>query len=155
MRYYSPSTGGFYSEAVHGARQIAAKQTEREIKAGKRPRMITNPECRIPEDAVKITAERHAELLAAQASGKAIVASAGKPFATTPVPDPAELAATRRKLRDRKLAESDWTQLADTLNDQPELKLAWAIYRQQLRDLDMAGSEWPAAPIEGLSDGAA
>lgn len=39
-----------------------------------------------------------------------------------------------RKLRDGKLADSDWTQIPDSpLNE--EQKAAWAEYRQALRDL--------------------
>ena len=36
-----------------------------------------------------------------------------------------------RQWRDKKLQESDWTQVADA----PVDKEAWATYRQQLRDL--------------------
>jgi hypothetical protein len=45
--FYSKSTGGFYDPAIHGAN--------------------------IPDDARPVTKERHAELLAEQASGKAII----------------------------------------------------------------------------------
>jgi hypothetical protein len=45
--HYSPSTKGFYTTEIHGPN--------------------------IPEDAVEITAERHAELLAGQSEGKQIV----------------------------------------------------------------------------------
>jgi hypothetical protein len=39
-----------------------------------------------------------------------------------------------RNQRDQLLAQSDWTQMADSpLSD--EQKAAWAAYRQQLRDL--------------------
>lgn len=41
--------------------------------------------------------------------------------------------------RDRKLAESDWTQVADA----PVDKAAWATYRQALRDVpSQAGFPW-------------
>lgn len=54
---YSKLTGGFYSAEIHTPAQI-------------------------PADAVEITAAEHAALLAAQASGKAIIADmAGKPIA--------------------------------------------------------------------------
>lgn len=49
--YFSASAGGFYDEAVHGAA--------------------------IPDDAVPVTRARHAELIAAQAKGAAIVAGEG------------------------------------------------------------------------------
>lgn len=60
MRYFfSPSTGGFYTSETHGDR--------------------------IPADAVKVTARRHAQLMAAQADGAVIVAGkGGKPEAIAP-----------------------------------------------------------------------
>lgn len=51
---------------------------------------------------------------------------------------------SRRQMRNRLLAESDWTQLADRPED--ALKKRWAAYRQKLRDLDLDGSKWPSAP---------
>lgn len=52
-----------------------------------------------------------------------------------------------RAWRDIKLANSDWTQLPDSVAD----KAAWAIYRQALRDLPAQGgkaedAEFPIAP---------
>lgn len=75
--HYSKSTGGFYDATIHGDN--------------------------IPADAVEITAEYHAELLAAQSSGKQITADeSGYPIAIDP-PQPvrtqtsllAEVAAKR------------------------------------------------------------
>lgn len=95
--FYSKSTNGFYTEAIHGALRltivdpawvhpqievvitdpvtgetldrymaddpnIAAPQIE-----------VDNPASKIPADAVKITIEEHADLLAGQARGKQIV----------------------------------------------------------------------------------
>lgn len=151
MRYFSPSTGGFYSEAIHGARQLAEPQTERQKKAGKRPVMTENPDCRIPADAVPIDPVRYQQLFDAQAQGMEIVVRGGKPVAVERSPSAEELAAGRRRDRDRKLAASDWTQLADALLDQPERKTAWASYRQALRDLDMSGTDWPALPGDSQS----
>jgi hypothetical protein len=48
--YYSPGTGGFYLRAIHGAA--------------------------VPADAIEITDERHADLMAGQAAGQRIVAAA-------------------------------------------------------------------------------
>lgn len=48
--------------------------------------------------------------------------------------DTASRAAQMRAQRDRLLAASDWTQVADA----PVDKAAWAIYRQALRDLPQA-----------------
>lgn len=56
-------------------------------------------------------------------------------------------AAEIRTERDAKLTESDWTQVADAPVDQ----VAWATYRQALRDIpDQAGFptevNWPDKP---------
>lgn len=66
---YSASTGGFYAPAIHGDN--------------------------IPADAVEIPAERHAELLAGQSSGKRIIPDAsGRPIlADPPPPTEAEIVA--------------------------------------------------------------
>lgn len=54
-----------------------------------------------------------------------------------------------RNLRDKKLAECDWTQLADVPIN-AETKTAWTTYRQELRDitkqLDPYNIVWPKAP---------
>jgi hypothetical protein len=56
-------------------------------------------------------------------------------------------AAKVRELRNKKLSDSDWTQLADSTAD----KAAWATYRQALRDLTKQSGfpwevTWPDAP---------
>jgi hypothetical protein len=62
-----------------------------------------------------------------------------------------------RRIRNRLLRESDWTQLMDSPLAE-EKKQAWAVYRQLLRDLpakynpsvdennQMCGVEWPTIP---------
>lgn len=61
---------------------------------------------------------------------------------------------TLRKIRNGKLAASDWTQMPDSpLNE--EQKGAWATYRQQLRDItehlsgvtDLEQVPWPTEPV--------
>ena len=52
--------------------------------------------------------------------------------------DVASKAANVRAARDRALANSDWTQVADA----PVDKTAWATYRQSLRDLPNSNG-WP------------
>lgn len=52
-----------------------------------------------------------------------------------------------RGLRDQRLAESDWTQVADA----PVDAKAWAVYRKALRDLpaktkDPETVKWPTPP---------
>ena len=65
--------------------------------------------------------------------------------------DPAKVSERQalevRAERDRLLASSDWTQIADAPVDQA----AWAAYRQELRDVpDQVGFPetviWPAKP---------
>lgn len=59
----------------------------------------------------------------------------------------AEQAVNVRSDRNRRLSESDWTQLADSTAD----KAAWATYRQALRDVPTQAGfpwtvNWPVAP---------
>lgn len=145
-KFWSAEAGGFYDEDVHGARLIAAPQTEREIKAGKRPKMVPNPDCLIPTGAIAISDQTYERLMEQQSSGMEIVDLGNGPLARERTQDPATQRSLRVRQRDRLLAASDWTQLGDTLVDQPALKSAWAAYRQALRDLDMDGTEWPAPP---------
>lgn len=106
--YFSKLTGGFYVDEVHGSRRIsildadwrrpqinvirssetislfagtdAAEVTMPDMTAVQPFVEIDNPDCKIPLDAVEITAEAHAALLAGQATGKAIAADAqGRP----------------------------------------------------------------------------
>lgn len=144
MRYYSPSNGGFYSEDLHGAREIEHPQTKREKTVGKRPARSFNPDCTIPIDAIAVPEAHYSKLFAAQAEGKAIVARSGKVMAVTPVPNEDERIAARRRSRDKLLTLSDWTQLGDA--EPPFGAKAWAAYRRGLRDLDMAGDSFPPAP---------
>lgn len=144
QRFFSPSTGGFYSEAVHGSRLIDQPQTNREARVGKRPLQFANPDCTIPIDAIAVSEERFAELMRAQAGGKQIRERSGKLIAINPVPNEDERIAARRRARDKALVASDWTQLADAAP--PFGAKAWAAYRRALRDLDMDGDEWPVAP---------
>jgi hypothetical protein len=60
--------------------------------------------------------------------------------------------AQLRAERNRRLAATDWTQLADAHLSQ-EKKDAWAAYRQELRDLpdeltDPTVVEWPLDPTQ-------
>ena len=55
-----------------------------------------------------------------------------------------------RAERDRRLAASDWTQLADNSLTAPDIA-AWAAYRQQLRDIPQDWNDpdlvvWPDKP---------
>lgn len=126
--YYSAQTGGFYDAAIHGAA--------------------------IPADAVTITADEHAALIAAQYLGQRIVPdNDGHPIAVDPPPPSFdELMAALRIERDRRLAESDTAVLPDRWeNYAAEQRAAWSTYRQTLRDLpeitkDPANPVWPMPP---------
>lgn len=64
-----------------------------------------------------------------------------------PTPDEASAWLVLRAERNRLLADSDWTVLADT----PTSTAAWKAYRQQLRDLpanttDPLNVVWPTPP---------
>lgn len=59
----------------------------------------------------------------------------------------ADQAIVVRSDRDRRLAETDWTQVADS----PVDKAAWAMYRQALRDVPTQAGfpwdvQWPVKP---------
>lgn len=118
--FYSKTTGGFYDSEIHGES--------------------------IPSDAVEISKEEHASLLAAQSAGKVIVADKkGKPKAVDVVVTFSwdDIRAQRNTL----LAGSDWSQLPDA----PVDKEAWATYRRALRDITETFATpdavvWPTKP---------
>jgi hypothetical protein len=113
---YSKSTGGFYDPDIHGAPKLTIVDPSWQHPMVKVPDptwtppaddpgataplidvpdpavtaptiTIPNPACQIPSDAVEITADEHAALLAAQASGKEIKGDKdGKPVAVDPPP---------------------------------------------------------------------
>lgn len=73
----------------------------------------------------------------------------GKSFSEPPEPpvDLEKLAADIRAKRSQLLAASDWTQVADAPVDQ----VAWATYRQALRDIPQQAGfptdiTWPTKP---------
>lgn len=120
--FYSPSTKGFYNDALHGLA--------------------------IPEDAIPVTAEEHATLLEAEASGKFINVNGGRVVANDV--SPPKTWDEIRGARNLRLRQSDWTQLPDaTLT--PAEKAQWTAYRKSLRDItaDFPGPDnvvWPTPP---------
>lgn len=161
-RFFSPSTRGFFSEAIHGARQIPDPQQpeppngngKRKQRLPKPPPMIDNPDCTIPPDAVEVSDAEFDALFAAQQEGLAIVIENGRPALAEREIDPADFAAINRVKRNRLLAASDWTQLPDAPLDKAA-KAAWRDWRAALRALDVDALltvyDWPPAPgaIEG------
>jgi hypothetical protein len=154
-RYFSPSTGAFYVEAIHGVRQIAEPLTEAQVKAKRKPRMIDNPGTLIPADAVPVSHADHAALLAAQAEGKAIIARGGRPVAVDPAPPaPAQQLEVIRAKRNRLLAQTDMMAAVPDYPITADQRAELIIWRAALRDMmaaidpaDPFGSvQWPVAP---------
>lgn len=143
-RYFSPSTRGFYTEESHGPRTVPDAAWVR-VKGKRRPR-IANPDCLIPADAIAVSDALYAELMDAQAAGQLIAVVRGRLSAIDAPMDTAALASRQRARRDRLLVASDWTQLPDAPVDRD----AWAIYRQQLRNLKLGqaidDADWPTPP---------
>jgi len=106
---------------------------------------------KVPEGAVPVEFAAYKAMLKAQGEGKYISTDdAGNPILL----DIPVTWADFRPQRNRLLSESDWTQLSDAVLS-PELKAAWATYRQQLRELPEAYSDpqaitWPTPPTTNV-----
>ena len=124
MYHFSPTTRQFYVQGIHR---------------------------HIPDDAVSVAGELHAQFMAAQSRGDFNTIRNGQLIAIEPpTPEAAALAAAARRRRDAGLAGTDWTQLADSplLKTQRE---AWKKYRQALRDIPQQKAfptaiDWPKQP---------
>lgn len=152
--YFSPSTGGWYNEAIHGARFIAEEQSEKQIKAGRKPRYRLNPDTPIPADAIAVDHAQWLQLLTLQGEGATITVLAGRVVAADPIVTAEQQLAAIRAKRDRLLAATDpMVSVPDyPINDGQRAELlAW---RQALRDfpdaiapsLPSADIVWPARP---------
>lgn len=152
--FFSPSTGGFYNETIHGSRQIAEPQTEKQIKAKRPPRYVPNPNCTIPADAVAVDGGTWQGLLTAQGEGKAIVVRAGVPVAVAPVRSAEEQLAGIRARRDRLLAATDVMVTAPDYPITEDQRAELLVWRSALRNfpaevvplLPLDTVEWPARP---------
>lgn len=102
--FYSKSTGGFYAESIHGARTVEMITTDPDTGKTLDCWNEPNPDCKIPADAVEITADDHAALMAGQSMGKRIVADInGSPvLADQPAPTPAQIWERIKVERDRR-----------------------------------------------------
>lgn len=117
---YSKSTGGFYSEEIHGAKRIRIidpsydPQISVFVDGEEAPTVpmveIDNPDCKIPHDAVEITVEQHTALMDAQSNGQIISADAdGFPVAIDrPAPTATELQAAKNAEARSYLLSTDW-----------------------------------------------
>jgi hypothetical protein len=126
MIYFSPTTVAFYDSDLHAA---------------------------FPADSKAIDTERYRALLCAQEAGQCIAADDnGNPISLDPpAPSGNDGLALLRAERDRRLAASDFSQLADVPMSATQ-RTAWCVYRQALRDLpetitDLAAVTWPQAPL--------
>lgn len=154
-QYFSPSTGGFYNEDIHGPKLRAIPLTEKQVKAGRTPRYEPNPDCRIPGDAVRVTEAQWQALLLAQGKGQQIVVRAGRAQAVDPDPaSPSDQLAIIRTRRNRLLAATD-TMLAVpdypiTAAQREELTAWRAALREVTAALDpdapLDSVEWPPRP---------
>ena len=124
--FYSPTTGGFYDRKIHGDA--------------------------IPADAVEITCDEHAALLAGQSAGLRIEADDhGHPvLRDTPVPAGEQLADAARARRDALITATDYLLMPDYPISAGQLAEVRA-YRQALRDVPLqagfpSGIDWPEPP---------
>jgi hypothetical protein len=154
-QYFSPSTGGFYNETIHGPRQIAEPLTEKQIKAGRTPRYRPNPDCKIPADAVAVGEAEWARLMKAQEKGQQIVVEAGRAKAVDPDPlAPADQLAIIRTRRNRLLAATDVMLAVPDYPISAEQREELTAWRHELRYLTatidpaspLDSAEWPARP---------
>lgn len=153
--FFSPSTGGFYNEPIHGARLIAEPLSERQIKAGRTARYLPNPATKIPADAVAVDEATWRRLLAAQGEGKTIVVKAGRAEAVDPdPPSAADQLAIIRTRRNRLLAATDTMVAVPDYPITAEQRAELIAWREALRDVTAAldpaapldSAQWPARP---------
>lgn len=154
--FFSPSTGGWYNEAIHGARQIADPLTEKQIAAKRLPKYRPNPDCAIPADAIAVDHGRWLALLAAGGEGKVITVEAGRVVAIDRQATAEEQLAAIRAKRDRLLAATDAMVAAPDYPLTDEERARLITWRAALRDfpaeiasfLPLPAVEvvWPARP---------
>ena len=164
--YFSPSVSGFYVDDIHGARKafVADPRWLRPVGPDGQPDSnaiaplieINNPDCKIPMDAVEITADAHAALLAGQSAGQMIGADqAGKPvLQARPVVPFAVLKAAAmdsfRADREKMLNRLAGIGMAAQVGGDAPLALAITAFRQGLLDLPSHASVTGATDIDGL-----
>lgn len=79
----------------------------------------------------------------------------GKAFVKCDPPKPVINETGARQMRNRMLAECDWTQVGDAPLDEAA-RAAWRVYRQALRDITSAQGwpdvSWPVRPAPVAGD---
>lgn len=157
MYFYSPSTNGFFHSLVHGPRQIMGPDPSFVPPADAPDALapmvlVKNEESRIPEDAVEVSEERHAEIVAAIAAGHAIGAGPDGAPVILPVPNywdgftPEQLQADFDSQRARAIQATQW--MVDRHRDEVDADgsttlsvaryKALQAYRQAVRDMEMS-----------------
>ena len=123
IRFYSPSTKGFYNSDVNSE---------------------------IPEDAVKITEEEYCNLYEGQSCGKIIVYKDKKLSLDIYKPSEEDLSRRAKAKRSELLKETDWVVLRAKETGK-QIPAIWKSYRQALRDITLQDNypfeiEWPERP---------
>jgi hypothetical protein len=105
---------------------------------------ITNPDCKLPSDAVAITDVVYNLLFEAQHNGQVITADAGgNPVATASVPPPPDF----KRLSMAALSKSDTTIIRCSENG-VGIPAAWVAYRQELRAIISGENVVTAMPAQ-------
>lgn len=159
--FFSATLGSFGDEDSHGARMIQRCLTPEQEAAGDHPDLIENQSCRIPADAVFVTAEQRDQLLIAQGQGKILSVVGGDVVALDAQPPrPDEQLLLVREQRNRMLRGTDYIVAVPDFAISPERLTELRAWRAALRDvpdqLDPAAPfetvTWPPRPV-WLSDG--
>lgn len=112
---------------------------------------LTIPFEQAPEDAITLTDEQLAYILAEKKAGNIIRYEGGQFVSYTPDNPPEDVKQrVLRQERNKRLAKCDWTQVSDSPMPMYERE-KWADYRQALRDLpantqDAMNPVWPTKP---------
>jgi hypothetical protein len=131
--FYSPTTGGFYSQAIHGDS--------------------------MPTDVVAITDERHADLLAGQAAGQRIVAGQdGAPMLADPPPyvPPPVIVVTMRQARLALLAAGKLGQIDAAIDSLPSpqkeaARIEWEYSQEVQRQKPLVLALAPALGLDAAA----
>ena len=145
--FYSKSTGGFYTDAIHGARRVLIVDPATDMGAVPLTIEIDNPDCKIPMDAVEISQGLHVSLLEGQSSGKVITCDVhGFPLLADPEPTPLLVLIEQAKAKVRTMRVTAFSGLAGIQSEalaNGDTKTAKAIcsLQDQLRtitDIDLS-----------------
>lgn len=140
-------SNGWYPDSEFGPRKITVDD-----------QVVDNPDCRIPADAVEVTAGEYAALLASNSQeGKTIAIKDGCVVAVDPpAPTAQAVKQANASVRDRLLASAalsiaplqDADDLGLATDDEKALLTAWKKYRVDVSRVDLTKSTaaWPSAP---------